>query len=821
MLKIKFREEEAAHPLQALCPWMDLITPQLVLNKDGSILAGFSYTGVDPDNLYIDLVNASTAQMERAYNQLDERVTAWWIVDKRRDNFYPVNTFTNQTAAAIDKIYSKGFLSGEHYRTTYHFYMLFSGSSGTDKLFDAVARIQSETGASLSNALISAIKESLSGRTAFARDLSSLEENVLAFERIIANFTNSCQLKFSRLDEDELSSSLACLLNRATTPNVWRKPKGAMLDSWAPQNYVSSSKEVIKFTGNDRTVYGAALSVGRWPKKTSPMLFESLAKLDMELTICQIVRFLGAQKSESAIQQAVQYYELTQYGMISHMLAKASGADPTPSPGKAELLKQCEAAKTRIGAEDLNYVYHNVTIFVYADNTKNLKSNVSTASQRLSNLQFVAIRERNNTLPSFAAMLPGQWAMQCRYELMTVENVADLTPLYTMGEGSRVSPYLSSELVYKRPVSALSMFGTSYGGTYSYNPHVGQNGHMLIVAPTGGGKTTFVNFSLSQFYRYEDVQVFIFDRNKSCKIVTEMHGGKHIDISTGTAKWNPFFAMKDGSEDGQNWVREFVLRRLAEGGFKATAEDRAAIDDALTKLSKEPNANLSMSGLAMLLPKRIESELGEWLEGRPYGMFDSQEDDFSFSSWTTIEMKEIMAIDRLGRAFMDYAFRKIYASLDGRPTFIYLEEASFLLKNPAFKDMIDDWLKTFRKKNAFLWLTIQSPESISSDEMAATLLDNIPSFLMCVNRKVESHREAYKKYFGLEEHQVDQIARLQPNRDYLLVQGTDSKVLRTNFSRECLAYLRSEESMLKTFDRHKASNDPDWQKNYIREAQSS
>ena len=107
MLKILFRDEELAHPLQAICPWLDFITSDegIVLDKDGSMLAAFEYAGVDPDNLYEEKVNFVTEQLQSACMQFDARITAWWIVDKRRDHSYPENTFINSTAKELDDIY--------------------------------------------------------------------------------------------------------------------------------------------------------------------------------------------------------------------------------------------------------------------------------------------------------------------------------------------------------------------------------------------------------------------------------------------------------------------------------------------------------------------------------------------------------------------------------------------------------------------------------------------------------------------------------------------------------------------------------------------
>lgn len=181
-------------------------------------MAAFTYTGLDPDDLTEDHANHMCEQMEAAYAQLDSRITAWWIVDKRRDASYPKSEFQNPTAERIDELYSKQFTSGRSYTLSYTFYMLYTGESGAAKFFDRVARIQAEDGYPLSKAVISAVKESLSGRAAFAKDVGVLRSNITAFERVISAFVSASPIKFERMMHEEFCRSLATLLNRASPP---------------------------------------------------------------------------------------------------------------------------------------------------------------------------------------------------------------------------------------------------------------------------------------------------------------------------------------------------------------------------------------------------------------------------------------------------------------------------------------------------------------------------------------------------------------------------------------------------------------------------
>ena len=245
------------------------------------------------------------------------------------------------------------------------------------------------------------------------------------------------------------------------------------------------------------------------------------------------------------------------------------------------------------------------------------------------------------------------------------------------------------------------------------------------------------------------------------------------------------------------------------------------IYETISMLANSQAREISLNAVVSVLPRQIQAKLHEWVNGGPYSFFGGVEDRMSLSDWTCIEMREIMKVDRLSRAFLDHAFSTITRKLTGRPTFIYVEEASFALNNPSFLEGLDEWLKTFRKKNAFVWLTVQSPESVTGtdiEKIRATLTDNVPNIILGFNPRLEQHREVYKHYFGLSDDQVSMIARLRPRRDYLRIADHICRILRTNFDDHVLALIRSEPRYQQLLDQHRVSGDPDWRVNYIKEA---
>jgi len=61
------------------------------------------------------------------------------------------------------------------------------------------------------------------------------------------------------------------------------------------------------------------------------------------------------------------------------------------------------------------------------------------------------------------------------------------------------------------------------------------------------------------------------------------------------------------------------------------------------------------------------------------------------------------------------------------------------------------------------------------------------------------------------------ISDAVPNRDYLLITTTQTRMLQTSFSDEMVAMLRSDGVAQSICDKHYTSGDADWQDRYVRE----
>lgn len=809
--------------MQELVPWLQFVTPEMVLCKDGSLLGGFEFDPIDIENSDDDRSNHALGRNLSAWSQLDNRFTAWVISIKRRVTEYPHGHFCNAMSAKLDDAIASTYLNGGTYRIRRYLFFSYTGQTGVFGYMDNVSRLTSQEGQSLPIAMFKALFSSLSQNEASLHDIRLLQSNIRVFSQALLTLKTTMQgvsLRPLSMMDGGFVEALSQTLNVATPGHGGEMPVDAMMDAWIPREHMQVGRHLLRFDGAERVRYGAILGVKDWPPQSTPQMVETTMTIDGEVTLCQIIRFMDRPQSRKAVNDVREYYKMTLYGALGYVMKKLNpNSAEKPNEGRWNLLQQCERALARIESDNQLFCHHNTSILVLGDTAEEAEDAAQGMARRLSNANFAPIAEHLNIGPSFASMLPGQWATQSRYILTSLESAVYSAPWFGYRPTENRHPYFS-EGVFHKEVPGLVTLLDRLNGPTAFVPHVGQVGHALIVAPTGGGKTTFVNLCLSQFQRYFDARyqqpnTFVFDRNYSCRITSELHGATHVDIAAPDFKINPLAVLKDPTPERLLWVREWIIRRIEDSGHIMNAEDRMAVDNAI-ELLKMSSQDLRLSTLVINLPSHLKIALSEWLEGRPYGMFDNAEDTFQANGWVCMEMRPIMSVERLCRAFLDYSLFKIMESMDGRPTFVYLEESAFILNHPDFSKVVLEYLATIRKKGGFVWMTMQSLDSVVTSGIRGMIVDNVPTKILLGNPAAEAHRANYKEFFALEDRHVDMIKTLVLG-EYLIVQGSNCRIYRTALDSQSLAYLRSEEEVQSTFLRHKQSGDAGWKVAYLQE----
>jgi type IV secretion system protein TrbE len=149
-------------------------------------------------------------------------------------------------------------------------------------------------------------------------------------------------------------------------------------------------------------------------------------------------------------------------------------------------------------------------------------------------------------------------------------------------------------------------------------------------------------------------------------------------------------------------------------------------------------------------------------------LLDAKEDGFNKGKFQTFEISNLMGLDnRLSTPVLLYLFHKIQCSLDGRPTFIIIDEGWLIMLHETFMTYWIEFLRTIRKNNACVLLATQSLSDIVNSPYVNFINESCFTKVFLPN---PAAREADNKIFyqalGLNDRQIEIISGAVRKKHY-------------------------------------------------------
>ncbi len=140
-------------------------------------------------------------------------------------------------------------------------------------------------------------------------------------------------------------------------------------------------------------------------------------------------------------------------------------------------------------------------------------------------------------------------------------------------------------------------------------------------------------------------------------------------------------------------------------------------------------------------------------------------------------------------AVLAYLFHRIEGRLTGVPTLLIVDEGWLALDDATFGAQLREWLKTLRKKNASVVFATQSLADIESSAIAPAIVESCPTRLFLPNeRAVEPQITAIYRRFGLNDRQIEILARATPKRDYYCQSRRGNRLFELGLGEVALAF---------------------------------
>lgn len=739
MMKLSEYRRSTAR-LSDYLPWAALVAEGVVLNKDGSFQRTARFRGPDLDSAVAAELVAVAARLNNVFRRLGSGFAIF--VEARRDPAasYPDATFPDAASALVDAERKAQFEElGTHFESSFFLTFLFlppteEGDRARSWLFEG----REKSGANPHETL---------------RAFIDRTDRVLA---LFEGFMPECYWLGDKETLSYLHSTVSTNRQQVGVPEV-----PMHLDALLADQPLTAGLEPRLGRAHLRI-----LTLTGFPGMTTPGILDDLNRLafsyrwstrailldkaDAARLLTRIRRqWFAKRKSIAAILKEVMTNE--QSVLVDSDAANKAG--------------DADQALQELGADLAGMAYVTATVTVWDDDPDIADEKLRLVEKIVQGRDFTATIETVNAVDAWLGSLPGHAYGNVRQPPLSTLNLAHMVPFAAMWAGPERDEHFGSP-----PLLHAKTEGST---PFRFSLHVGDVGHTLVVGPTGAGKSVLLALMALQFRRYQNAQIFAFDFGGSIRTAVLAMGGDWHDLggaltegAAGTVSLQPFAGIDRTSN--RAWAADWVIALLRREGVAVTPEVKEHVWTALTSLASAQIDERTLTGLSLLLPSNdLKQALRPFCLGGAHGrLLDAETEKLGNASVQAFETEGLIGT-AAAPAVLSYLFHRIGDRLDGRPTMVIIDEGWLALDDQDFAGQLREWLKTLRKKNASVIFATQSLSDIDGSSIAASIIESCPTRILLPNeRAVEPQISKIYRRFGLNDRQIEMLARATPKKDY-------------------------------------------------------
>ena len=753
----------SATRLADFLPWAALVDEGIVLNKDGSFQRTARFRGPDLDSSVPAELVAVAGRLNNALRRLGSGWAVFVEAQRYPSNAYPPSSCPDVASALVDAERRAQFEEeGAHYESAYFLTFLY---------------LPPAEDAARAERLLYEGRER--GQAADAHEaLRGFVDRTDRVLQLVEGFMPECRW----LDDGETLTYLhACVSTKCHRVRVPEIPM-----------YLDALLADQPLTGGLEPMLGGqhlrVLTIVGFPSATTPGILDDLNRLafpyrwstraimldkaDATKLLTKIRRqWFAKRKSVAAILKEV-------------MTNETSSLIDTDASNKAI---DADAALQELGSDLVGEAFVTATITVWDENPRIADERLRLVEKIIQGRDFTSMVEAVNAVEAWLGSLPGHVYANVRQPPVSTLNIAHMIPLSAVWAGPARDGHLGAPPLF---------FARTEGSTpFRFSLHVGDVGHTLVVGPTGAGKSVLLALMALQFRRYATSQVFAFDFGGSIRAAAlamkgDWHdlGGALSDSASEPVALQPLAMIDDAAERG--WAAEWIAAILAREKIDMTPEAKEHLWSALSSLASAPIGERTLTGLSVLLQSQsLKRALQPYCLSGPFGhLLDAEIERIGTSPVQVFETEGLIGTGA-APAVLSYLFHRIEGQLDGRPTLLIIDEGWLALDDEGFASQIREWLKTLRKKNASVVFATQSLSDIDGSAIASAIIESCPTRLFLPNeRAIEPQITAVYRRFGLNDRQIEILARATPKRDYYCQSRRGNRLFELGLEEFALAF---------------------------------
>jgi len=508
----------------------------------------------------------------------------------------------------------------------------------------------------------------------------------------------------------------------------------------------------VRSASNERRFAGI-LSIKDYKEKALPFI-DRFLKLPIEFMVTQCIHFVGSEQALKDYKEAKKIHDV---------------AEEKELPKSIELEAILGANRGRI----TDFGEQQLSLFITADSVRQLERNLRHTVNFLGRHGIVCFREDLKLEECFWAQLPGNFAFVSRMHPTATSHMAGFANLYNHPVGLREHNHWGP---------AVSTLQTANGTPYFFNFHIDEVGHTLVVGRPGAGKSTVVNFLLTESLKFKPV-IYYFDASNRHQNWIETLGGKAYSFggpaslaAATPAPLNPF--CLPANEGNIRFLQRWLSVLLRCGGQSVEDADKAAMAEALRDLYSDGQPR-HLRRFYEVLQQRAPYSAAKfelWLRGGAYGhFFDHEEDLFDRpGDIHGFHLAEVLQDGRVIAPLLSYLLQRLTILLDGRPTIVALDEAWQLLGQTHIAGDIERWMRQLTDMNALALLKTSQIDEIADIPFTKPIMESIATEIYLPDDMAD---ESYTDSFGLTDIELSYLELLSHEQRHILIKRMENTLI--------------------------------------------
>lgn len=722
-------------------PWAALVDEGIVLNKDGSFQRTARFRGPDLDSAVPAELVAVAGRLNNALRRLGSGWAVFVEAQRHSAGRYPPDTFPDVASALVDAERKAQFEeAGSHYESSYYLTFLYLPPA--------------ESAAVAERLLYEGSQRRTGGD---AREvLSGFIDRTSRVLQLVEGFMPECAWLDDAQTLTYLHSTVSTKRHRVRVPEI-----PMYLDALLADQPLTGGLEPMLGDAHLRV-----LTIVGFPTATTPGILDDLNRLafpyrwstraimldktDALRLLTRIRRqWFAKRKSIASILKEV-------------MTNEASALLDTDAHNKA---MDADSALQELGSDQIGEAFVTATVTVWDKDPRASEEKLRLVEKVIQGRDFTCMTETVNAVEAWLGSLPGQVYANVRQPPVSTLNLAHMIPLSAVWAGEVRDNHFKAPPLF---------FAKTEGSTpFRFSLHVGDVGHTLVVGPTGAGKSVLLALMALQFRRYPQSQIFAFDFGGSIRAAATAMAGDWHNLgaavggeSSDSVALQPLARIDDVAERG--WAADWIGSILTRERIEVTPETKEHVWSALSSLASAPVAERTLTGLSVLLQSNaLKRALQPYSLGGAYErLLDAEGERLGEASVQVFETDGLIGTS-VAPAVLAYLFHRIEDRFNGRPTLLIIDEGWLALDDADFAGKLREWLKTLRKKNASVVFATQSLADIDGSAIAPAIIESCPTRILLPNdRAIEPQIVAVYRRFGLNDRQIEILARATPKRDY-------------------------------------------------------